>query len=127
METQISIQIKAIISLSSIILLFLILYGIKIYITKKLWWKPLHSYNVDYANKSFNIYGEFYQKQYEYFYFGCFYFLRRENINCSGDVNHSGTRIAFNYTLNGMPTSNQETRPKTKFFSLLIYAGYPIL
>lgn len=37
METQISIQIKAIISLSSIILLFIILYGIKIYITKKLW------------------------------------------------------------------------------------------
>ena len=23
--------------------------------------------------------------------------------------------------------SNQETRPKTKFFSLLIYAGYPIV
>ena len=37
METQISIQIKVIISLSSIIVLFIILYGIKIYITKKLW------------------------------------------------------------------------------------------
>ena len=24
-------------------------------------------------------------------------------------------------------TSNNETRPKSKFFSLLIYAGYPIL
>ena len=34
--------------------------------------------------------------------------------------------IIFNYTLNGMPTSSNETRPKSKFFSLLIYAGYPI-
>ena len=32
----------------------------------------------------------------------------------------------LNYILNGMPTSYSETRPKSKFFSLLIYAGYPI-
>ena len=32
----------------------------------------------------------------------------------------------FKYKLNGMPTSSNETRPKTKFFSLMIYAGYPM-
>ena len=38
----------------------------------------------------------------------------------------SGIRLLFNYTLNGMPVSSNESRPKTKFFSLLIYAGYPM-
>ena len=33
----------------------------------------------------------------------------------------------LNYTLNGMPISYNETRVKSKFFSLMIYAGYPIV
>ena len=34
--------------------------------------------------------------------------------------------LVLNYTLNGMPTSFNESRSKSKFFSLLIYAGYPM-
>ena len=43
------------------------------------------------------------------------------NIN-SG--NHGWGKIITSFSYGN---SNQETRPKSKFFSLLIYAGYPIL
>lgn len=33
--------------------------------------------------------------------------------------------LYFDYSLNGMPTSSNEARPKSIFFNLLIYAGYP--
>ena len=58
--------------------------------------------------------------------------LKRENYSGSWGLKPgnnpygSGIRLLFNYTLNGMPVSSNESRPKTKFFSLLIYAGYPI-
>ena len=48
------------------------------------------------------------------------------NIGTEGGLSYCPNYIIFSYVLNGMPTSNKETRPKSKFFSLLIYAGYPI-
>ena len=48
-----------------------------------------------------------------------------ENTSNDGsDASYSD--LTLNYSLNGMPTSYNETRPKTKFFSLMIYAGYPM-
>ena len=88
--------------------------------------------NVDYANKIFNIYGKI----------GPYITGRewRDGVNSvlTNDFNSrkvitfpsdSGlefwTSLVLNYTLNGMPTSFNETRVKSKFFSLMIYAGYP--
>ena len=39
--------------------------------------------------------------------------------------NWDSARIRIDFTFH-YGNSNQETRPKSKFFSLLIYAGYPI-
>ena len=57
---------------------------------------------------------------------GVFSIIRTGNNNCIYENKEDQPYIAFNYTLNGMPTSSNETRVKTKFFSLMIYAGYPI-
>lgn len=57
---------------------------------------------------------------------GVFYFISTNNYGS----NHTGGRGIAKFdsdrqTLTQGLNFSQETRPKTKFFSLLIYAGYP--
>ena len=93
----------------------------------------IYSNNVDYANKSFNINGNFiFSYAWIGFtasdkYSGCFSLKEDYSRDRLGNgPNYTAERnLNFNYTLNGMPTSYKETRVKTKFFSLMIYAGYP--
>ena len=85
--------------------------------------------NVDYANKVFNINGSFYTlADIDADCKGVFPSKRYGNqISDRGSYwRHGVEKIYFKYTLDGL-TSDNETRPKTKFFSLLIYAGYPII
>ena len=85
--------------------------------------------NVDYANKDFNINGYFEAIADDTsMSTGVFTMSNEWNGYCSlGQWFRYGEySYTFKYTLNGMPVSEQETRPKSKFFSLLIYAGYPI-
>lgn len=90
-------------------------------------WKK--SDNVDYANKIFNIYGEFIigRSGWGNHASGVFKIIREQDNNSVYEKKEGQGVFSFNYTLNGMPTSFNESRPKTKFFSLMIYAGYPIV
>ena len=81
--------------------------------------KLLTSDNVDYANKKQDWSGTFVADgggSTGVFKNGSF----RIKYNISGD--HSLIYILYEASYGN---SNNETRPKSKFFSLLIYAGYP--
>ena len=94
--------------------------------------------NVDYANIKLtgNFYGPYLSKY--------SIFLSNEPVNFSGIFKSTAYRSSWGATMKGAAretpcdliidtslqpsyhSNERESRPKTKFFSLLIYAGYPM-
>lgn len=87
--------------------------------------------NVDYANKNFFIRGKISLNKNVKFSYWDNDFTSCQGFSGDGTsyleaVNKfGGLELSYNSNKHSI-SSNNETRPKTKFFSLLIYAGYPM-
>ena len=56
------------------------------------------------------------------------FFQKEKHVGSADGHHHPAIRIGFDTNIQYSYHSNErESRPKTKFFSLLIYAGYPIV
>ena len=100
--------------------------GVEIY---PLFLCALYSYNVDYANIRYYKLVEFSYSQDDdqasRAIQGCIMSSISSQKDYEQQSNRLGREAKTSFDINYGNSSN-ETRPKTKFFNLLIYAGYPI-
>ena len=85
------------------------------------WYTP--SDNVDYANKIFYIHVVYTHSIVNNY---CIYSHPAERTNHNFETEHVKNYYANSLNDVNYKSNNYESRPKTKFFSLLIYAGYPM-